>query len=260
MKKVAFSLVVLLLAVPAMADVVITAADAGDGWVAISYDASTEAELPRAFGLDITVTDEAANIVDVDTAGAQPFGIYMGTIVIEDGEVTDDGTPVAPADDPGAAGALGGPAITVEMGSLYEEGVETPPDASGLLLKVQVDGSCEVCVSENAIRGGVVMEDANNPDVVDLTGACASVEVAPPVCVGDVDDNGFVNPGDIGELVSYLEANASPPFYTVASDNPAYSAAADVDGNGFVNPGDIGELVSFLEANGSPPFYSVPCE
>jgi hypothetical protein len=99
----------------------------------------------------------------------------------------------------------------------------------------------------------------NSDEVVIPTYVPCDVMIEPPVCVGDVDGNGFVNRADIIELVSCLVDNASAPFWTVPSTNPAYIVAADIDGNGFVNRADIIELVSYLVDNASPPFWSVPC-
>lgn len=173
MKKIAFVLAVLLLAAPSWAAVTITATQVGDtNEVEISY--STDGTLPRAFGLDITVTDgnivacTAAHVGECD-ATDQGYGIFPGTIVIEaDGTVSDYNTPVAPSDDPGALGGLGTAGITVEMGSLYED-TNAPAD-SGVLCTIVVTESCTVNIAGNAARCGegsealgVVME---NPDEV----------------------------------------------------------------------------------------------
>jgi hypothetical protein len=55
-----------------------------------------------------------------------------------------------------------------------------------------------------------------NPDeVVTPTYIPGTVSIAPAVCVGDVDGNGFVNRADIIALISYLVDNASPPIWSV---------------------------------------------
>ncbi len=268
MKKIVFVLVVLLLAVPAWATTVtITAEQVGTtDQVEIKY--SADVNLPRAFGLDITVTD--GNIVACTpamtgecTVSVRGFGIFPGTIQIDlDGNVTDDGTPVAPSDDLGALGGVGTNGITIEMGSLCVAGNEPP--LSGVLCTIVVTESCTVNIAGNAARcgkgsepRGVVME---NPDEVVISIYIPGVVViSPPVCVGDVDGNGAVNRADIIALIGYLLDNASPPFWTVPSANPAYSAAADVDGNGAVNRADIIALIGYLLDNASPPFWTVPC-
>jgi len=176
MKKIVFSLVVLLFAAPALATTVtIDACDIGGGEVEIWY--TTDNNLPRAFGLDITVSD--GNIIACVPAMVgecndvlQGYGIFPGTIQIAgDGTVTDDGTPVAPADDPGALGGINTDGITIEMGSLYVDGNE--PGTSGLLCTITVTEDCTVTIAGNAARcgegspaRGVIMVDPDEvPDV-----------------------------------------------------------------------------------------------
>jgi hypothetical protein len=178
MKKIVLVLAVLLLASPALADVVITVEATSDSNVCtITYDASTETELPRAFALNVTVS--GANIVEVNNyhvgesnAAGQGYGIFMGTIVIDnDGNVTDAGTPVAPNNHPGALGGLGTSGVTLEMGSLYEDS-NYAPDPCGTLCCVELSGCGRLSVTvEDTYRGGIVMEDGNNPGTVDLSGA-----------------------------------------------------------------------------------------
>ena len=173
MKKIAFVLAVLLFAAPAWAATISAVQVPDTNQVEIRYDFSGE-NLPRAFGLDITVTDGIIVIctpamVGECTATEKGYGIFPGTIVIDDdGNVTDDGTPVAPADDPGALGGLGTAGITIEMGSLYED-TNAPAD-SGVLCTIVVTENCTVNIAGNAARCGegseplgVVME---NPDEV----------------------------------------------------------------------------------------------
>jgi len=267
MKKIAFVLAVLLLATPTWAAVTITATQVGDtNEVEISY--STDGNLPRAFGVDITVTDGnivacTPEMVGECDATDQGYGIFPGTIVIEaDGTVSDYNTPVAPSDDPGALGGLGTAGITVEMGSLYTD-ANAPAD-SGVLCTIVVTESCTVNIAGNAARCGegsealgVVME--NPEEVPVLAYEPGTVVIPPDVCVGDVDDSGAVNKADIIALVNYLVNNASAPIWTVPSTNPAYMEAADVDGSGAVNKADIIALVNFLVNNASAPIWTVPC-
>jgi hypothetical protein len=77
--------------------------------------------------------------------------------------------------------------MIIEMGSLYaaEDPCHTsPPAASGVLLKFMVenDKDCTVNLAQNAIRGGVVMEDTGqefSPSYVTLVG-CEVVCGTPP--------------------------------------------------------------------------------
>jgi hypothetical protein len=144
--------------------------------VTIAYDASGETELVRAFALDITV-DSGATIDAV--AWTNPdYDIYPGSIVIDaGGNVTDWGSPIASQSDyPGdTLGGLGTSGVTIEMGSLYAQG-ETPPAASGNLITLTVSGSPCVTITENVIRGGVVMEDPSVPANPSFQGCCVSGE------------------------------------------------------------------------------------
>jgi hypothetical protein len=172
MRKMILALVVVLITAPAWADVQIILEDEGDGVISVSYDSSGEAELVRAFALDLTVTEGEGTLVDVtdyvtgdDNGG---YGIFPAnfsryiTVDGQTGEVADWGaagyTPVADANDTGAAGGLGGTAITIEMGSLYDT---QAPGTSGLLCKIAYEGSGTLCATANAVRGGIVLEDAS---------------------------------------------------------------------------------------------------
>jgi hypothetical protein len=245
MKKIVLVLAVLLLASPALADVVITVEATSDSNVCtITYDASTETELPRAFALNVTVS--GANIVEVNNyhvgesnAAGQGYGIFMGTIVIDnDGNVTDAGTPVAPNNHPGALGGIGTSGVTLEMGSLYEDS-NYAPDPCGTLCCVEVSQGCaDLSVTvEDTYRGGIVMEDGNNPGTVDLSGA-TDVSVGP--C-----DKCYTGPeptewGAVGE-----------PDCWCASVNPR-QCHGDADGTGEGKLGDVWvatyDLAVFLEA------------
>jgi hypothetical protein len=232
MKKIILALVLALIASPAWAAVVITATDVGDCKAQIAFDASGEAQLVRAFALDITVT--GANIVEVNDfkvgvsmAASKGFGIFPANFsrfitVNTDGTVTDwepaGYTPVADEADPGAAGPLGGPAITIEMGSLYD-GDANKPATSGVLCTVKVDGDCTLSVTLNAMRGNVVLENAAEA-TVDLTGA-TGVSVA---C------------GDVCFPAAYSTYNdwvtmGSPDCWCGPPKGNGYQCDGDADGN-----------------------------
>lgn len=181
MKKIVFALVVLLFAAPVWAGVTIDANQIpGTFEVEISY--VSDGNLPRAFGLDITVTD--GNIIACTpamegecTVSVRGFGIFPGTIDIDDAVtppvVINYGTPVAPAGARGALGGLDTNGITIELGSLYE-GPNAPP-LSGLICTIEVSSACTVNIAGNAARCGeegaeapgdaigVVMEDPTEP-------------------------------------------------------------------------------------------------
>jgi hypothetical protein len=159
MKKLYFVLTALLLAAPAFCDINV-ACSADGNEVTVTY-ATTDSNLPRAFGLDISLSG-GANIVAV-TYSDPNFWVHPGTIVIVDGDVNDPGTPVAPYSEPGRElEGLGTDGMTIEMGSLYDANDAnhpTEPAGSGTLLKFTVDSNCYVTIGGNAARGNVVLED-----------------------------------------------------------------------------------------------------
>ena len=243
MKKILFVLVALLFAAPAWAAVDITAAvDPGDKCtVIISFDASGEPNLVRAFSLNIQA-DNDANIASVALLSAD-YVIHPGTIVIDtQGEVTDYGSPVAPESDlpSDTLGGIGTGGVTIEMASLYAPvgpGSPNAPAPNGDLVAVTVNADCTLTITANVSRAGssgVVMESpdeavtVNLPAPIALSG-CGSCYAGQPdedqwdivgqpdcwcyqrQCHGDGDglkegdDKGgyfYVGAGDLGQLLA----------------------------------------------------------
>lgn len=290
MKKIIVALVVLALAVPSMAAVTVTATDDGnnDGWVTISYVQSDGAagKRPRAFALDLTAS--AGEICEVDTSGCEPFGIYMGTIEIDAlGNVTNPGSPVAPADDPGAAGPLGSGAVTIEMGSLYDPAAPggDQPALTGDLIKVKLNASCTLSVAANTARatGGVVLEDGTTPGAT-LNGTAVAVVyggpdyaewhtagdpvgwAAPEQCHGNADNKGQgiggsvrVSTWDLEVLVPNYGQSTLVPVTTSNGDTiPGIDADFAHDGQGIggslrVSTNDLAILVEYYgDSSGVP--------
>jgi hypothetical protein len=169
-KIVLFIAALLFMAVPVMAvsNVAITCTDDDVNKVTVSYAITgADANRVRAFALDINTN--GASITDVCSLNAN-YRIYPGQIVIEENEVTDYNTPYAPGD-------IGDANVTIEMGSLYTMDSNYASDQNagylmrpGLgpktLLKFYVSGNCNYNVTENALRGGIVMENpAEVPNV-----------------------------------------------------------------------------------------------
>jgi hypothetical protein len=243
MRKFSLVIAVLLLTAPAWADVTITAEqDPQDPYRAIiKYVRSVdEPNLVRAFALDIKVTAGDANIIEVNdfTPGENNsgYGVYpsMFDAVINvdgDGQVTnwdDPGyTPEADPADDGTEPGLGTGGLTVEMGSLYPEGGNAPGD-SGTLCSVKVDGECTVCVSLNAARGNIVMENALPPagDVILGTGACVDLGAACP-CPGDSEPlDGKNSAADMTNLMLHLFFNGGNKDNGWTANNPIPAALA----------------------------------
>ena len=179
----------LLLAAPVMAATTITCVDEGNGVVRIDYDATADTEV-RAFGLDVEV-DASAQVSAVIEVNPNYY-IYPGTIQITDGNVTSWGSPVAPANDPGAKSGLETGAVTLEVGSLYAAGDgNLTPALSGTLCSLQVNhngiADCNVTITSNITRGGVV--NINAETVVVGTSTCAMTDLPSGDCYQPGDPN-----------------------------------------------------------------------
>jgi hypothetical protein len=254
MKKLTFVLVALVLAAPALGDVVISCSQVSDCVVEVSFDATSETGLVRAFALDITVS--AGTITAVDCVNTD-YGIYPGSIEIdENGNVTDYGSCACDSSYPGTLGGIGTGGVTVEMGSLYEVGVDPAPLPSGALVRITVDASCDVSIAENAIRGGIVMEDPDQAVTVQLSG-CAATCGGP--CLGDLSDtggfgapDGVVNIGDLNAMLmamigKYPDGDDTG-IYDVTDQGLAPGAdCSDTGGfgapDGLVNIGDLNAIL-----------------
>jgi len=162
MKRIILVVAVLVFAAPALAAVDITCTAVGDE-IIVEYNASGEPNLVRAFALDITVDGDA--VIESMSDFNADYYIYPGSIVILDGEVNDYGSPICdPVQYAGTLPGLDSNGVSIEMGSLYV-GEANDPDASGVLFKFKVDRGCTVTIDENAIRGGVVLEDGSTPGI-----------------------------------------------------------------------------------------------
>lgn len=228
------ALVVSLIASPAWATVNITVTDLGDGVAEISYDATSETQLVRAFALDITV--DAGNIVEVNdfktgvsVADDDGFGIFPANFsryitVNAQGDVDNWGvagyTPVADEADPGAAGGLGGPAITIEMGSLYDGDANKPPK-SGVLCTLKVDTSCNMSVTTNAMRGNIVLEDAAEatPDLTAATNVPIVLDCFPAALAQQYTD-----------FLAYKAAGLNADCWCAPPKGTGYQCDGDADG------------------------------
>lgn len=201
MKKIIFALVVLLMAAPAFAaNVTITCVQSSDPCtpndVIVSFSNAGPNNV-RAIALDIQLASSTATICDVTCTNAE-YNIYPGSIVIEDGEVIDEGTCACSSSYPGTLAGIDTNGVTVEMGSLYV-GEANAPEQSGELLRITLcgchgtDGVVPISITANAIRGGVVMEDPDETVSLTSNGCNATIpDCAPPECMGpghpDIDE------------------------------------------------------------------------
>lgn len=180
MRKIALALVVLMLAASASEGAVGLTLSSWSDEITIHYDASGEPNLVRAFALNISVDNDTNIVAILDSAEDaayyqwEPYDIYPGQVVIEvnatsgDAEIVEQGSPAAdPCEYPGTGtlSGLGTDGITIEMGSLYEKGVDTPPAVDGNLVTFVVNNDCNITITVNTARGGVVLENGNSTSI-----------------------------------------------------------------------------------------------
>jgi len=269
MKNVMFVLALLVLAVPVWAatNVEITCQTTpGDPNVTIGYIKTGDGHV-RAFALDIVVTSPAL-ILDVKCVSADYY-IYPGSIQIDEdtGTVTDEGSCVCDDGDypvdtlPGPPDSNG---VTIEMGSLYDDVPplddpchQTPPSDSGTLLILTVDSECCITVTENILRGGIVLEDPQATPTLDLpdgndccvTGLDCFPSADPMyanwVTVGkpgswccDYQAQGDTN-GDGAISALDLFMSFRPAYNTQHGVHPAYDPAADFNHDKAVSALDL---------------------
>ena len=190
MRKISLIMVFLMLTAPAWAapwDVEIrvepngTDADSFN----IVYDVNDGVAV-RAIALDIMIGDDI-NVVEVndfhvgESNSVTPgYGIFPSNFAAhidpEDDPVdwgSEDYTPLADSNDypDDTLVGLDTNGITVELGSLYV-GAANAPEDSGLLLEIvcESDAVTKISLALNQIRGGVVLEDPDDPVVVNLVG------------------------------------------------------------------------------------------
>jgi hypothetical protein len=260
MKKIAFVLVALLMAAPAIASVDISVADGpGPNDITISYDASSEPNRVRAFALEILIDDPCMSIAAVNCV-SERYYVYPGSIAIDaGGTVTDWGSCLCSGSYPGTPDEPN--EKTIEMGSLYV-GEANAPNAIGDLVIITLAGcdkdgdGANASLAENAIRGGVVMEDPDEVVTVNLSGSAISPALAgcesncqdPSECAGhsqgDSTCEGSINLGDLFALKAAFGTSA--PW-----TDP--QCCSDYDNSGAVNLGDLFILKAGFGTSGYVP-------
>lgn len=254
MKNIMLVLAVCLLAAPALAAVTIECNQIDVNTVEVSYDAAGEPNLMRAIALDITV-DNGQTITGVNDIDPNYY-IHPGSFSYNAGTGEVSGSLVC---DPGYAETLPGldsNGITIEMGSLYV-GAPNAPAAQGVLFTFTVSGDCNVTVTENAIRGGVVMEDPDYTPTNNLPCGCQIIEAEVGCqCWGDVTgDLTTVSGLDLADIVSYLHPAYAPGYE--APITPAMECA-NVNGDDKISGLDVSDIVSYLHPVYAPG-YEGPC-
>jgi len=240
MKKIILIMALLLIAAPAMATVTITCSGDDEGVVTVSYTATGNDV--RAFALDVNAVD--ANITSITRLDPNYF-VHPGSTRLKDPNATiqNAGQINCASSFAGTLPGLGTSGVTTEQASLYIGAADSPGGAgtgsSGDLFSFVVDANCTVQIRENAIRGGVVMENPDeDPALVNAGGvltSCAVVLAVP--CLMDVT-------GDLDGVE--LDTNWLP-IYTGNFDAP----------NGVINLTDFGAMANLLVNEGGTA-YSVP--
>ncbi|MHC4264835.1 MAG: hypothetical protein ACYSUK_02760 [Planctomycetota bacterium] len=186
MKRIAFLLVLFAVTSPAFSAVNfsfetpyhtdIDEEDANLGYVEgiLLYDANGEGTI-RAFALQIVLSDPNFGIDSIwresDDYWVSPINYDGDDVIAYDESDLEAGTAV------------------IEMASLYQMGVESPPEPNGALVGIRVYGPMgeTVCidVALEPIREGVVMEDLTQP-AVDQNEICLTMPIIIPCCCGDL--------------------------------------------------------------------------
>jgi len=254
MKKIIAALLVLAVAAPAFATTV-TATQISGNEVEISYDASSDPCLVRAFGFDIIIDSPDVTISETNDTSAD-YWVFPGTITFSGSGISSYGTPVAEVgDNADTQPGLDSNAVTLEMASLYESS-EPAPAATGDLIVLAVDanlvtgpGTVNLTMADNGARGGIVLEDGSSGSAYNGTTLYLSTlnrdqyatwlawgggnPAAAPAnwcgwCwkCGDVDNNGLVSFGDVIATFGYFKDATSV-------------GEGDTDMNGLESFGDV---------------------
>jgi len=174
MRNIAFAIIVLAVTIPVMGDVNITMTRDASNKVTIGYQC-TSGELVRAFALKIDVNN-GAFLVDSDEFAGDPnhddYYVCPGSIsfTVEDGNtvISDFGNPIADQDPCGGV---------LEIASLYADADPchtSPPASANDLAVFYLDCNAvgftvgTITLSEDAQRGGVILEDPNEAFTLNL--------------------------------------------------------------------------------------------
>jgi len=272
MRKIIFVLTLLLLVSPAWAKVEISCTNSdSSGEVTVSYAMSAlDANLPRAFGLDITL-DNDAKIVSVSDLNPS-FWVHPGSIDVNTNVtpavVDSNGTAILDTDEYPQAGDLAGldsNGMTIEMGSLYEKGVDPNTASSGVLFTFIVDAACHVTIAGNTALGKVVLENAKE-DNTDYGTGC-TVVFGCPTCPGDYNADGIKKLADLYQTRGKLmTAYSISGFYEIAKNDPCeairnlYNVCSEITVDDIVKLADYyqlrGQLMTCYANTG---FYECNC-
>jgi hypothetical protein len=238
MRKLFLMLAVLLVASAAYgADVTISCAQVGStNEVTISYLASAEVNIPRAFALDIKLSN--AETIYAVTPLDPNYWVYPGSYPSDpNGPVgnTGDSSDTLPGIDSNG--------VTIEMASLHSPPEVTSPnnpEVTNDLLSIFVTGGCDVNIVGNAARGKVVFYDATNEDDgrdVVYTGCAVSMLVCDDYCLAaDICKTDYSQPGD--GVITIEDYYWLVGYYGVTCGTDTYCQACDICDTSYAQPGD----------------------
>jgi hypothetical protein len=229
-----------MLAVPVMAGVTVEPNYGGFGRgkiITVRYSVTaTDVNIPRAFALDVNMSP--ANGTALAPSGFNSnFYVAPGTFTYDPCTgATNWGNPIVGATTTG---------FTTEMGSLWDPcdgNHPTQPPSSGTLFSFVVDKNSTITLAQNAVRGGVVMEDTSKTfpagyvTLVGCTMTVAQPQVAVPN-VANVLESISMNPTNAMTMITNaglvngartLSAHATIAAGKVISTTPAIGTMVDV--------------------------------
>ena len=294
MKNALCLLAVFALTAPAFAadpNVYLTCEEGDDPCSVVVHYRSDQAGDVSGFAFDIEASGGAVITAVVpefqgisDGSENKGYGIFLGYLKENmpnpPGEPYNDwGTPEAPGGQPGTAGSIPGPAVTVELATLHDPDEPTHmPAQTGILLTVYTDKPCELAFTANTTRapaspgevGGAVLANESLANLVQL-GTCEVVAKqcyilgmarhvwAPAQTVQTLNYNAWLNiplqyqdiwcsdnqpAGDANN-----DGYANPQDYIAVFNNAGKSAAqspyTDVNHDGYTNPQDYIQIFNY---------------
>jgi hypothetical protein len=222
MKKILAALLVLALGMPALAVVDITATDAGNQQLLISFTTSgSPAPVVRGMALELTVTGGDVTTLPGDVL-ASDFNTYVDYAFSNPtGYDVGEGHPLAKTGQAGELTVLPSSHFSVSVGHLDQTGSHGGL-ANGTVIKLQLHniaagGSATVAIAVDAIRGGAVVGN----DLGTVNVQASQVIAGPPIVYnlttsstagGDVTTPGEPGPypynaGTVVDIVATPDAN-----------------------------------------------------
>ncbi|MHC5185142.1 MAG: hypothetical protein ACYSPI_12855 [Planctomycetota bacterium] len=160
----------------------VTMTDNGDGTVTVAVTADGAVNIV-ALALDIDVTD-GGNVTDVsiDTPcfNIFPDSAFSQELWVPGSYVYGSGTPIADTSAPGEIALAA--SFTLCAGCLNGAATPGADGAASVQFTLMLDAPATVCVSENALRGGIVSTDGTGEDITNGTEGLVCAPAGPCPC------------------------------------------------------------------------------